>query len=100
MSIVIYGFINSVILVLTALGFSLVYGISRIPNFAHGAVYILTGYLIWIFMSYFDVSYPLAIGVALVVAILIGAAMYYFVLKRVRSMALSEIIVAKTKSDY
>ena len=40
---IIYGFINSVILALTALGFSLTFGISGVPNFAYGAMYIFGG---------------------------------------------------------
>ncbi len=36
MEILIYGTINSVSLALMGLGFAMVYGISRVPNFAHG----------------------------------------------------------------
>ncbi len=43
MDIVIYGLINSVALALMALGFALVYGVSRLPNFAHGALYVPDG---------------------------------------------------------
>ena len=35
MDIIIYGIINSVSLALMALGFTLVYVVSRLPNFAH-----------------------------------------------------------------
>ena len=94
MPILIYGLINSLILLITALGFSLVYGISRIPNFAHGAVYILTGYIVWTLFRLLHVNYMVAIVVALVVVSLIGAAIYKFLLRRVRGMALSEIIVS------
>jgi branched-chain amino acid transport system permease protein len=38
MDILIYGTVNSIALALMALGFALVYGISRIPNFAHGDI--------------------------------------------------------------
>ncbi|MBI5584995.1 MAG: branched-chain amino acid ABC transporter permease, partial [Deltaproteobacteria bacterium] len=40
----IYGFINSVILALVALGFNLTFGISGVANFAYGALYIFAGY--------------------------------------------------------
>jgi len=40
MEILVYGTINSVSLALMGLGFAMVYGISRVPNFAHGALYI------------------------------------------------------------
>jgi len=38
---IIYGFVNSVILMLVALGFNVTFGISGIANFAYGALYIL-----------------------------------------------------------
>jgi branched-chain amino acid transport system permease protein len=37
----VYGFVNSVILMLVALGFNLTFGISGVANFAYGALYIL-----------------------------------------------------------
>ena len=49
--ILIYGTIQSVSLLLIAFGFSLVYGISRLPNFAHGALYVFTGYVAWALLN-------------------------------------------------
>ena len=94
MEILIYGVINSVTLVLMALGFTLVYGVSRLPNFAHGALYVVAGYLTWIFMNRLGFNYGLSILFALVSTSLIGAAMYQFVLIRVRGMPISEIIAS------
>jgi branched-chain amino acid transport system permease protein len=50
MDILIYGTINSIALALMALGFALVYGISRVPNFAHGALYVISGFVTWTFL--------------------------------------------------
>jgi branched-chain amino acid transport system permease protein len=94
MDILIYGVINSFKLTLMALGFTLVYGVSRLPNFAHGALFVLAGYLTWILMYRVGLYYPLAGLLALVLTGLIGAAMYQFVLVRVRGMAISEIIAS------
>ena len=47
MDILIYGIINSFSLALMAIGFTLVYGISRLPNFAYGALYVVTGFGVW-----------------------------------------------------
>ena len=94
MDIVIYGIVNSVTLALMALGFTLVYGVSRLPNFAHGALYVLTGYITWILMNRVGLNYPLSMLGALVITGLIGAAMYQFILVRVRGMAISEIIAS------
>ncbi|MGD8563397.1 MAG: branched-chain amino acid ABC transporter permease [Desulfarculaceae bacterium] len=94
MEILIYGTINSVSLALMALGFSLVYGVSRLPNFAHGAIYVLTGYLTWVLIHTLGLNYLLAALAALAICGLVGAAMYHFILVRIRGMAISEIIAS------
>lgn len=94
MDIIIYGIIKSVSLTLMALGFTLVYGVSRLPNFAHGALYVLTGYITWLLMNRLGLNYPLAILFSLCACAGIGAAMYYFILVRVRGMPISEIIAS------
>jgi Branched-chain amino acid ABC-type transport system, permease components len=93
MDIVVYGIINSLTLALLSLGFTLVYSISRLPNFAHGALYITTGYLVWLFMNKFvGFPYPLAIILALGITAVMGALIYQVILIRIRGMEISEII--------
>ncbi len=92
MDILIYGIINSFSLALMAIGFTLVYGISRLPNFAHGAIYVITGFAVWWFLNKLHLHYAVAIPLALVLMGFVGAAIYRFVLIRVRGMATSEII--------
>jgi branched-chain amino acid transport system permease protein len=92
MDILIYGIVNSFSLALMAIGFTLVYGISRIPNFAHGALYVVTGFLVWSLINLLKLNYVASILLALVIMGLVGAAIYRFVLIRVRGMATSEII--------
>jgi branched-chain amino acid transport system permease protein len=94
MDIIIYGVVNSVTLALMALGFTLVYGVSRLPNFAHGALYVLTGYVAWLLLNRVGLNYFVSIVLALAFTGLIGAAMYQFILVRVRGMAISEIIAS------
>jgi branched-chain amino acid transport system permease protein len=92
MDILIYGIINSFALALMAIGFTLVYGICRLPNFAHGALYVVTGFGVWWFVHKLHLNYLISILLALVLMGLIGAAIYRFILIRVRGMATSEII--------
>jgi branched-chain amino acid transport system permease protein len=94
MDILIYGTINSVALALYALGFALVYGISRLPNFAHGALYVLSGFITWSALNTLGLSYPLSILAAMLATALIGAAIYQIFLIRVRGMEISEIIAS------
>jgi branched-chain amino acid transport system permease protein len=92
-SILVYGLINSVILALTAIGFSLTYGISRVANFAYGALYVVAGFTAWSCIFTWQLNYYVSLLLAVMVTTLLGAALYRFVLIRIRGLPLSEIIV-------
>jgi branched-chain amino acid transport system permease protein len=93
MQIIVYGVINSVILCLLSLGFTLVYSISRVPNFAHGALYITAGYVTWLALNKLTACpYPAAVLLGLGVVSIVGALIYQLILIRIRGMEISEII--------
>jgi branched-chain amino acid transport system permease protein len=94
MDLIIYGLINSLNLGLIAMGFALVYGISRVPNFAHGALYVLTGCLCWILLQKVGLNYPASIIISLGITTLTGLLIYQLVMIRVRGMPVSEIIAS------
>ena len=94
MQILIYGTINSVSLALLALGFAMVYGVSRLPNFAHGALYVLSGFITWTFINSLGLNYPVSIILAIFITGVIGSLIYQFVLIRIRGMEISEIIAS------
>lgn len=94
MEIMVYGTINSIALALYALGFAMVYGVSRLPNFAHGALYVLGGFIVWTFLNTLGVNYLVSIVLALLITGVLGAMLYQFVLIRVRGMEISEIIAS------
>lgn len=91
-SVLVYGLVNSATLILIALGFSLTFGLSRIPNFAHGGVYLLSGLATWMLVRQLDLPYALGIALAVVGAAALGALIYEVVLRRVRGIELSEVI--------
>ncbi len=93
LGVLVYGFVNSLILALTAIGFSLTYGISRIPNFAHGAFYVLAGLFTWLLLNHLGVPLVGAMAIAITLNGLLGAALYRGVLVRVRGIPLAEVIV-------
>ena len=80
--------------VLWAVGFSFVYGISRLPNFAHGALYVVTGFITWSFINSTGLPHWLSIILSLLIVSFAGVAIYQFVMIRVRGMPISEIIVS------
>jgi len=94
MEILIYGTINSVSLALYALGFAMVYGVSRLPNFAHGALFVVSGFITWSFLNSLGLNYLVSIVLAMIATGIIGALMYQFILIRVRGMAISEIMAS------
>ena len=93
MSLLIYGTISSIILALYTIGFSLVYGISGVANFAHGALFILSGFTAWSFMNYAGLPFFLAGLLSVVITGLFGFVLYWGLLLRVRGIALAELIV-------
>lgn len=94
MQILVYGTINSISLALFALGFAMVYGVSRLPNFAHGALYVLSGFITWSFLHSAGLPYPVSIGLSMAATAVIGALIYQFVLIRIRGMEISEIMAS------
>jgi len=92
MEILLFGTINSVTLSLMALGFTLVYSISRLPNFAHGALYVTSGYIVWLCVNALGLNFPLGIAIGIAATAVIGALMYHLIILRIRGMQISEII--------
>ena len=76
----VYGFINSAILALIAVGFNLTFGISGVANFAYGAIYIFSGFFTWIFLHSLGLNYLLCIAASVFAAALVGMAMYYTII--------------------
>ncbi len=91
-SIIVYGLVNSVILALIAIGFSLTFGISGVANFAYGGFYLFSGYLTWMLLKYLGLPFGLAIPIAVLTTGLLGFLTYWVILLRVRGIVLSEVI--------
>lgn len=70
---------------LVALGLTLVYGILHIPNFAHGALYMMGGYITYTMMQYVGLHYWLAIFVSIIVVGLLGVLMERIVFHPLRN---------------
>jgi branched-chain amino acid transport system permease protein len=90
--ILIYGIINSITLSLLSLGFALVYSIARVPNFAHGALYISAGYMVWLLLNKAGLPYVPSLLLGLAATSAAGALMYRFIIIRIRGLEISEII--------
>ncbi len=67
---------------LLALGFTLIFGILGVVNFAHGGFYVLGGYVAYAFVSGLGVPYGLAVGLATLVTGALGYLFELFILER------------------
>lgn len=64
---------------IVALGLTLVMGILNIPNFAHGHLYMIGGYVTYLFMSSLGLGYWLSLLISVVVLGAIGVLMEQFI---------------------
>ncbi|MBB1629147.1 ABC transporter permease [Achromobacter sp. UMC71] len=78
------GLADASALFLVAAGLSLIFGVTRVVNFAHGSFYMLGVYLAWTFTGYFGAGpgYWAGLLLAALVTGLVGAAAELLVLKR------------------
>lgn len=77
-TILVYGTFFGLTYVLIALGFTLLFGISRVLNLTYGALYMVTAYLVYYFAAQLGIN--LGVSVALAVALTVGLGLASFVL--------------------
>ena len=74
--IIISGITIGLIYFLMAVGFSLIYGVTRVLNLAYGSLYIHGAYFAWIFTSgYFQLSWALVFLIVLSIMFVVGMLM-------------------------
>ncbi len=96
----------SSIYILAALGFALVFGVMRIMNFAHGAFYMVSGYVCYYFWVILGLNPWLALPLTMAVMALIGLFLEKFCFRPFRGdfekatiMAIILVIILKTGAD-
>ncbi len=91
-STLVYGLVSSATLLLTALGFSLTFGLSGVANFAHGGLYLLSGFTAWLLMTHLHLPFLAAAGATVLLVGVVGALIYRVVVMPVRGIHLAEVI--------
>lgn len=66
---------------LVALGLTLVYGVLKVPNFAHGALYMVGAYAVFVMLDAVGAPYAVAILAAVVALAALGALMEWVVFR-------------------
>ena len=88
------GLVLGVLLILFALGLSLIFGIMRIIAFAHGEIYMLGGFGIFTLFAERNLNYFLAMVLTMVAVGFIGIILERFFYKSFRGKLISGLIVA------
>lgn len=85
--ILISGATIGMVYFLVAIGFSLIYGVSRVLNLAYGSFYIHGAYFAWIFATgYFRLGYALVFLIVITIMFLLGLLMEKVVVRPLRNL--------------
>jgi branched-chain amino acid transport system permease protein len=111
--IIVNGLINGSIYALLAIGFSLIFGVARVVNIAHTALYMTGAYLIYIGLHYWGLSPLTAILISILLTTMIGLVCYQLFIKPIRehesavliatialAMVIQEIFLWRFKGSY
>jgi branched-chain amino acid transport system permease protein len=87
------GTLNGAVLSLIALGYSLVYGVGGIMNLAHGAYFMLAGYLLLYGLKIFPGALLLSVVSAVVVVTIIGGLTYILLIKPLQDTHVGVVLI-------
>ncbi len=87
------GLIVGFLYLLMAVGFTLVFGVMRMVNFAHGEFYMLGAFAAYFFTTRLNVPFLAAVGLSFVSAVVVGGLLEWLILKPFRRDELNGMIV-------
>lgn len=93
LQILIYGAVSSAIYAMLAVGFTLIFGVARILNLAHGAFYALGAYAAYVLTSLLKVPLFLAAPIAVLVVACFGVVMERFLVRPLRHSQLAVLMI-------
>jgi len=79
--IIIYGILFGLNYALISIGFTLVFGVSKILNLSYGALYMTTAYMIYYFAVMNNLPLVISIIFSIILTIAIGLGIFYTILK-------------------
>ena len=110
---IINGLVNGSIYALLAIGFSLIFGVARIVNIAHTALYMTAAYLIYMGLVRFGLPSLLVIPASILLTTILGLISYRLFIKPIReheaavliatialAMAIQEVFLLYFKGHY
>ena len=90
--ILIFGFLHASIYMVFSLGFSLIFGVAKIPYLAYGALYTSSAYITYLFLTYFNLNPLIAMILSLVLVALLNTLLGDIAVKPVMKMPVSVFI--------
>lgn len=93
LQILIYGAVSSAIYAMLAVGFTLIFGVARILNLAHGAFYALGAYAAYVLTSLLKLPLVLAAPIAVLLVAGFGVMMERFLVRPLRQSQLAVLMI-------
>jgi branched-chain amino acid transport system permease protein len=78
------GFTLGALYSMIAVGITIIYGITRIINFAHGQFYMIGGYLIYLYLNYIGLHYYLALPLTVISLFLLGLIFDFAIIRSIQ----------------
>jgi branched-chain amino acid transport system permease protein len=88
------GIMSGSILILVALGLTMIFGIMHIVNFAHGELYMLGAFCLWVFFAELQVPYFLALILSMIIVSGLGIVIERFLFKPFRGDLAPSFIIS------
>ncbi len=88
------GLMTGLVYILMALGFTLIFGIMRVVNFAHGELYMIGAFTILVLFGGYGLNYYFAVIAAIIVAAGVGVILERLLLRRFVGRELNGMIMA------
>ena len=80
---IINGIVSGSVYAIVAVGMTMIFGVLRAINFAHGEYYMLGTFGAWFAIEYFDLSYPASIVIGVIATAIIAFVVGRFVMQRI-----------------
>ncbi|MDR0765181.1 MAG: branched-chain amino acid ABC transporter permease, partial [Synergistaceae bacterium] len=85
---------------LIAIGYTMVYGILRLINFAHGDIFMMSLYFAFFSITLFHMPWPLGFVAALVVTSVMGVVIEKFAYKPLRTAPKNSVLVSAIGASF
>jgi branched-chain amino acid transport system permease protein len=92
--VLVNGLMLGLTYVLIASGFSLIYGIMRLLNFAHGEFYMLGAFATYLLCEHLGVHYFIAMALSMVIIGILGVLVYHFFFRPFRDEHDPSLVIA------